>query len=108
MLRDRDHFAVSLKNDDAVARQPFREHPDMLLKEKISAFAQLERSSNLEVIAKTLNIGLDALVFLDDNLSSVHSKGGITHGLLPNCPLTHLFFPCSLNAGYFETVSFFR
>jgi HAD superfamily phosphatase (TIGR01681 family) len=63
-------LAVSSKNDDAVARGPFRDHPDMLLAESDIAVFQanwLDKPSNLEAIATALNIGLDALVLLDDN-----------------------------------------
>jgi HAD superfamily phosphatase (TIGR01681 family) len=63
-------LAVSSKNDDAVARQPFREHPDMLLKEEHIAVFRAnwnDKASNLRGIAAELNIGIDSLVFLDDN-----------------------------------------
>ncbi len=63
-------LAVCSKNDDANARQPFREHPDMLLREEHIAVFQAnwrDKASNLVAIARTLNIGTDALVFVDDN-----------------------------------------
>ena len=70
-LRERGiMLAVSSRNDEETARRPFRELPDMLLREQhISVFQAnwLDKASNLEVIAKTLNIGIDALVLLDDN-----------------------------------------
>ncbi|MBL0023138.1 MAG: HAD-IIIC family phosphatase [Sphingomonadales bacterium] len=63
-------LAVSSKNTDEIARQVFREHPDMLLREEHIAVFQAnwnDKASNLEAIAKALNICLDALVFVDDN-----------------------------------------
>ena len=67
-LRERGIIlAVCSKNDDAVARQPFRELPDMLLREEHIAVFQAnwrDKATNLEAIAKLLNIGLDSLVFL--------------------------------------------
>jgi FkbH-like protein len=112
MLRDRGIIlAVSSKNDDAVARQPFREHPDMLLKEKhISVFQAnwKDKASNLEVIAKTLNIGLDALVFLDDNpVERAQVREVLPMVSVPELPADPSSFSrVLLNAGYFETVSF--
>ena len=63
-------LAVCSKNEDAAARAPFREHGEMVLKEDhISVFLAnwTDKATNLRNIALTLNIGLDALVFLDDN-----------------------------------------
>ncbi|TXN75919.1 HAD-IIIC family phosphatase [Methylobacterium sp. WL18] len=63
-------LAVSSKNTDEVAREPFRVHPEMLLREKhIVAFQAnwRDKASNIVAIAAELNIGLDSLVFIDDN-----------------------------------------
>ena len=63
-------LAVSSKNDEAVAQKPFREHPDMLLKEDHITVFQAnwqDKASNIRLIAERLNIGIDSLVFLDDN-----------------------------------------
>ena len=50
--------------------KPFTSHPYMLLNEDdISVFQAnwVDKATNLEAIANALNIGVDALVFLDDN-----------------------------------------
>ena len=63
-------LAVCSKNEDAIARIPFREHPEMVLKEDhIAVFIAnwSDKANNLREIAATLNIGTDSLVFLDDN-----------------------------------------
>lgn len=63
-------LAVSSKNTDAVARRPFNEHPDMLLKQDHIAVFQAnwdDKATNIRAIAKELALGLDSLVFLDDN-----------------------------------------
>jgi FkbH-like protein len=69
-LRERGVIlAVCSKNDEHIARTGFG-HEDSLLKESdFAAFvANWEpKSDNLRRIAKTLGIGLDALVFVDDN-----------------------------------------
>ncbi len=63
-------LAVSSKNEDAIARSAFREHPDMLIREQhISVFQAnwTDKASNIRAIAKSLKLGLDSLVFVDDN-----------------------------------------
>jgi FkbH-like protein len=63
-------LAVCSKNEEANARLPFKEHPEMLLKEEHFAVFVAnwsDKAGNLRNIAATLNIGTDALVFLDDN-----------------------------------------
>jgi FkbH-like protein len=63
-------LAVCSKNNEADAREPFLKHPEMRVKlDDIAAFiANWEpKPDNLRRIAKLLNIGLDSLVFLDDN-----------------------------------------
>lgn len=70
-LRDRGVIlAVCSKNDEDVSRAAFRLHPEMLLKEgHFSVFRSNweDKPSNIRHIARELNIGLDALVFFDDN-----------------------------------------
>jgi FkbH-like protein len=69
-LRDRGILlSVCSKNDPVVARQGFN-HPDMVLKlEDITSFkANWEpKHDNISQIARDLGIGLDSLVFVDDN-----------------------------------------
>jgi len=63
-------LAVCSKNDEKNALEPFEKHPEMVLKRShISCFVAnwTDKAANLRHIAKTLNIGLDALVFADDN-----------------------------------------
>ncbi len=62
--------AVCSKNDEEIARTPFEQHPDMILKiDDVACFMANwnDKASNLREIANRLNIGLDSLVFFDDN-----------------------------------------
>ncbi len=66
-------LAVSSKNDDEIARAPFERHPEMLLKLGHIAVFQAnwsDKATNIQAIAKDLSLGLDSLVFVDDNPSS--------------------------------------
>lgn len=63
-------LAVCSKNNHADALQPFEQHPEMRLKrDDIAVFvANWEpKPQNIRRIAQELGIGLDALVFVDDN-----------------------------------------
>ena len=63
-------LAVNSKNDLAVAESVFRNHEECVLKlEDFSAFVcnWQSKSSNLNRIAKSLNIGTESIVFVDDN-----------------------------------------
>jgi len=63
-------LAVCSKNNHADALQPFEHHPEMRLKrDDIAVFvANWEpKPQNIRRIAQELGIGLDALVFVDDN-----------------------------------------
>ena len=63
-------LAVSSKNTDEVARAPFEQHPEMLLKlDHIAVFQANwnDKATNIQAIAEELSLGLDAMVFLDDN-----------------------------------------
>jgi FkbH-like protein len=70
-LRDRGVIlAVCSKNDEAAAREPFEKHPGMRLRlDDVPAFvANWEsKADGIRTIARTLGIGLDAVVFVDDN-----------------------------------------
>jgi FkbH-like protein len=104
-------LAVSSKNTDAVAREPFEKHPEMLLKLHHIAVFQAnwdDKATNIRAIAAELSFGLDALVFLDDN----PVERGLVRRLLPEVAVPELpedpaFYARTLAAGgYFETVTF--
>jgi FkbH-like protein len=63
-------LAVCSKNDTETARGPFRSHPEMVLKEEDFAVFVANwnpKPDNIKYIKEVLNIGLDSMVFLDDN-----------------------------------------
>lgn len=111
-LRERGVLlAVCSKNDDEVARGAFRHHPEMLLREQhITVFQAnwVDKPSNLESIAKTLNLGLDALVLLDDNPAErAQVRAALPMVAVPELPHDPAWYPWTLHAaGYFESVNF--
>jgi FkbH-like protein len=104
-------LAVSSKNTDEVARAPFEQHPEMLLKlEHIAVFQANwnDKATNIQAIAEQLSLGLDALVFLDD---SPVERGMVRHLLpqvaVPELPDDAAYYARALAAGgYFEAVAF--
>jgi FkbH-like protein len=63
-------LAVCSKNNLTNAREPFDRHPEMVLRfDDISCFIANwdDKAANLRAIARKLNIGLNSLVFVDDN-----------------------------------------
>jgi len=106
-------LAVSSKNNDDVAREPFEKHPEMLLKlEHIAVFQANwnDKATNIQAIAEELSIGLDSIVLLDDN----PVERGMVRELLPQVAVPELpedpaWYARTLSAaGYFESVSFAR
>ena len=63
-------LAVCSKNDAETALRPFREHPDMLLREEDFAVFVANwdnKVDNIRSIQSVLNIDFSAMAFLDDN-----------------------------------------
>ncbi|MGH1402753.1 MAG: HAD-IIIC family phosphatase [Alphaproteobacteria bacterium] len=111
-LRDRGIIlAVCSKNEDSIARNVFQKHPEMVLKEKdISVFQANwnDKASNITAIAKTLNIGTDSLVFMDDNPAEREIiRQNLPEVCVPELPEDPSYYPRYIYAaGYFESLSF--
>ncbi len=63
-------LAVCSKNDESIAKAPFEKNDNMILKlDDIACFIANwdDKAQNLKRIAEKLNIGLDSMVFFDDN-----------------------------------------
>jgi FkbH-like protein len=103
-------LAVCSKNDAANALEPFDKHPDMVLRRPdIACFAAnwTDKTANIREIARQLNIGIDSLVFVDDN---PFERTGVRRELpmvaVPELPEDPALYPEVLaDAGYFEGLS---
>ncbi len=103
-------LAVCSKNDDDRAREPFLRHPDMVLRlSDIACFVANweDKATNMRAIAQALNIGLDSLVFLDDNPFERNLvRRELPMVLVPEAPDDPALVPqCLADAGYFETLA---
>ena len=107
-LRERGIIlAVCSKNLESIAREPFRLHPEMILKEEhITVFvANFEdKATNILRIAETLNLDPSVLVFLDDNAAERER----VRSSLPNVMVPEIgsdpaqYVPTLIMSGYFE------
>lgn len=63
-------LAINSKNNEEDALKVIREHPDMILREENFASFKInwkDKVSNIKEIASEINIGLDSMVFVDDD-----------------------------------------
>lgn len=103
-------LAVSSKNEDAIARQAFHDHPDMILREDHIAVFQAnwsDKATNIRAIAQTLALGLSSIVFLDDNPAErALVRQFLPEVAVPELPANPSLYPRTLAAaGYFETTA---
>jgi FkbH-like protein len=103
-------LAVCSKNDMANALEPFEKHPDMVLRRgDIASFVAnwSDKAHNIRTIAEELNIGLDSLVFVDDN----PFERNLVREQLPMVAVPEVSedpadYPRTLaDAGYFESLA---
>lgn len=103
-------LAVCSKNDPDVAEAAFNHTEMALQRSDIAAFVANweDKASNLRRIAKMLDIGLDSLVFVDDNPAERDIiRRELPEVAVPELPGDVADYPARLAAaGYFEAVSF--
>jgi FkbH-like protein len=104
-------LAVCSKNDAKVAEAAFRDHPEMVLcRSDFAAFQANwdDKAQNLKAIATRINIGLDSLVFVDDNaVERARVRQSLPTVAVPEMPEDPAHYVrCLAEAGYFEATSF--
>ena len=110
-LKDRGYIlAVCSKNEYENAILPFREHPEMLIKEDdISVFIANwnNKPQNMEQISRVLNIGLDSLIYLDDSVFERNQmRAMLPQVITPDLPEDPADYIRAIEQeGIFETVS---
>lgn len=104
-------LCVCSKNNEDIAKEPFEKHPDMMLKlDDIALFVANweDKASNIRYIQETLNIGMDSMVFIDDNpFERELVKSAIPDITVPDMPEDPaLYVSCLQTLNLFETVSY--
>lgn len=83
-------LAVNSKNNWDEAMKAIREHPYMILREENFACVEInwfDKASNIRKIAQKLNIGLDSIVFMDDDkLNSEFVKSEVPEVMVVDLP----------------------
>ena len=104
-------LAVCSKNNEDTAKEPFEKHEEMVLRlSDISVFVANwnDKASNIRLIRETLNIGMDSMVFIDDNPFERNLVKEMIPEIevpdLPEDPALYLEYLQEQN--YFDTVSF--
>lgn len=104
-------IAICSKNNETTAKEPFEKHPEMILKlDDISLFVAnwQDKATNIKYIQKTLNIGMDSIVFIDDNPFERNLVKTMIPEIvvpdLPEDPANYLEYLKELNL--FETASY--
>jgi len=100
-------LAVCSKNEEETAKEPFIKHPDMIL--HIEDFAIFvanweDKASNIRYIQKTLNIGMDSLVFVDDN----PFERNLVRELIPEITVPELPEDASEYLSYLQSLHLFE
>jgi FkbH-like protein len=100
-------LAACSKNEEETAKQPFREHPDMILRlDDIAVFAANweNKVDNIKHIQQTLKVGFDSMVFLDDN----PFERNLVRELLPDVTVPELPEDPSLVVTYIRSLNLFE
>jgi FkbH-like protein len=83
-------LAIASKNDEATALEAIRSHPEMVL--RLDDFAGWridwrDKAQNIADLVASLNLGLDAVVFIDDNpVERARVRGALPEILVPDWP----------------------
>ncbi len=107
-----DHYdrgiilALNSRNNPEDALLVIRSHPNMLLRENHFAAMRInwnDKTENLKELAQELNIGLDSMVFLDDDVTNRE----LVRGLLPQVETPDLPTDPREYASFLHSLSYF-
>jgi len=106
-------LAVVSKNEEQVALEAIRKHPEMVLKLEDFAGWRInwqDKVQNIIDLMTELNLGLQSAVFIDDNpVERARVKESLPEVLVPDWPEDPLFYPAALlSLGCFELPSLSR
>jgi FkbH-like protein len=98
-------LAICSKNNEEDVLEVLRQHPSMLLRDGAFAAKRInwrDKATNLHELAEELNIGLDTLVFIDDNpVERCLVKASLPEVHVPDWPRE----PACFKAALFELAS---
>lgn len=93
-------LGIVSKNDETAAFEAIDKHPDMILRRGDFAGWRInwrDKAANLANLVAELNIGLDAVVFIDDNPAErARVREALPQVLVPEWPTDHLLYTRAL------------
>ncbi len=100
-------LCVCSKNNEEIAKEPFEKHDEMILRlSDIALFVANweDKVSNIRLIQKTLNIGMDSMVFIDDN----PFERNLVRQMIPEIEVPELPEDPALYLGYLQKQNYFE
>jgi FkbH-like protein len=106
-------LAIVSKNEEAVALEAIRKHPEMVLREEDFVGWRInwtDKARNIADLATELNLGLQSVVFIDDNpVERARVREALPEVLVPEWPADKLLCPSTLlGLRCFDAASFTR
>lgn len=103
-------LGIVSKNDEKVAMEAIESHPEMVLKKSDFAAYRINwknKASNIIEIVSELNIGLQSVVFIDDNpFERALVRESLSEVLVPDWPSNPMLYPSALlSLSCFDIVS---
>jgi FkbH-like protein len=94
-------LAIVSKNEESIALEAIKKHPEMVIREADLAAWRInwnDKAANVIDIASELNVGVDSLVFLDDNPAErARVREALPGVLVPEWPEDKLLYPQALS-----------
>jgi len=95
-------LAIASKNTESVALEASRQHPEMVLREDDFVAWRInwqDKARNIAEIASELNLGLQSVVFIDDNpVERARVRETLPEVLVPEWPEDKLLYASTLRA----------
>jgi FkbH-like protein len=95
-------LAIASKNDDALVLEALDRHPEMVLRRPDFSARRIhwrDKAESVAEIAAELNVGLAAVVFLDDNpVERARVRDALPEVLVPELPHDKLLLPATIAA----------
>ena len=93
-------LGIVSKNEESVALEAIRQHPEMVLREDDFVGWRInwsDKAQNIAELAAELNLGLQSVVFIDDNpVERARVREALPEVLVPEWPEDKLLYPSAL------------
>jgi FkbH-like protein len=103
-------LGIVSKNEESVALEAIDKHPEMVLRQEDFVGWKInwtDKARNISELAQSLNLGLQSVVFIDDNpVERARVREALPEVLVPEWPQDKLLYPSTLlQLGCFDTAS---